>query len=158
MAYTFGTYVALNAEYEYADYTKGAFTSRGSVYSAQNDEIKYNMKAQHTVRVGAELNVDGFAARLGYNYMTAPFVNGAYKELYNASVTETSTDYMNRFDKSVITSGIGFHGKMLYFDLAYALEMQKAEFYPFYDFEVANPGAAVTMANHSVVATLGMRF
>jgi hypothetical protein len=158
MAYTFGTYVALNAEYEYADYTKGAFTSRGSVYSAQNDEIKYNMKAQHTVRVGAELNVDGFAARLGYNYMTAPFVNGAYKELYNASVTETSTEYMNRFDKSVITSGIGFHGKMLYFDLAYALEMQKAEFYPFYDFEAANPGAAVTMANHSVVATLGMRF
>jgi hypothetical protein len=36
--------------------------------------------------------------------------------------------------------------------------MQKAEFYPFYDFEAVNPGAAVKMANHSVVATLGMRF
>ena len=158
MAYTFGTYVALNAEYEYADYTKAAFTSRGDVYKAQNEEIGYNMKAQHTVRVGAELNVDGFAARLGYNYKTAPFVNDAYKDMYNASVAETSTEYMNLFGKNVITAGIGLRGKMLYFDMAYALEMQKAEFYPFYDFEIVNPGAAVTLTKHSLVATLGMRF
>lgn len=158
MAYTFGTYVALNAEYEYADYAKTAFTGRGNVYKAQNEEIELNMQAQHTVRVGAELNVDGFAARLGYNYMTAPFVAGAYKEMYNASVAETSTQYMNRFDKNVITSGIGFQGKMLYLDIAYALEMQKAEFYPFFDYEFVNPGAAVTINNHSLVATLGMRF
>ena len=158
MSYTFGTYVALNAEYEYADYTTAAFTGRGQVYKAQNEEIGLNMKAQHTVRVGAELNVDGFAARLGYNYMTAPFVAGAYKEMYNASVAETSTQYMNRFDKNVITSGIGFQGKMFYLDIAYVLEMQKADFYPFYDYEFVNPGAAVTMNNHSLVATLGMRF
>lgn len=158
MAYTFGTYVALNAEYEYADYTKAAFTSRGEVCRAQNEEIRANMNARHTVRVGAEVNVDGFAARLGYNYMTAPFLNGAYKELYNASVAETSTEYMNLFGKNVITAGIGLRGKILYLDLAYALDMQKAEFYPFYDYEVANPGAVVTMTKHSLVATLGMRF
>ena len=158
MSYTFGTYVALNAEYEYADYTTAAFTGRGQVYKAQNEEIGLKMKAQHTVRVGAELNVDGFAARLGYNYMTAPFANDAYKCMYNASVAETSTEYMNRFDKNVITSGIGFQGKMFYLDLAYVLEMQKADFYPFYDYEFVNPGAAVTMNNHSLAATLGMRF
>jgi hypothetical protein len=95
---------------------------------------------------------------VGYNYVTAPFAKDAYKELYNASVTETSTEYMNRFDKNVVTAGLGFRGKMFYLDLAYLFEMQKAEFYPFYDYDFENPGAAVKTRNHSVVATLGMRF
>ena len=158
MAYTFGTYVALNAEYEYADYTLSKFMYYGNVNKAQNEEIKYNMKAQHTIRVGAELNIDGFAARVGYNYITAPFETDAYKELLNASVTETSTEYMNRYMKDVITCGFGYRGEYLYFDVAYMLEMQKADFYPFYDAEVVNPAAQVGIINHSAVATLGMRF
>ena len=47
---------------------------------------------------------------------------------------------------------------MFYLDLAYVIEMQKAEFFPFYDYEFVNPGAAVRMTNQSMVATLGMRF
>ena len=158
MAYTFGTYLALNAEYEYVDYTKSRFTNYGSVNDAQNEEISYNMNAQHIARVGAELNVDGFAVRVGYNYMTSPFKTDAYKELMNASIAETSTEYMNRYEKDVITCGIGFHGKAFYFDMAYKLEMQKADFYPFNDAEVPNPGAQVSLVNHTAMATLGMRF
>ena len=158
MAYTFGTYLALNAEYEYSDYAKKTFTDRGGVYKGQNEEMEYNMLAQHTVRVGAELNLGSFAARVGYNYATAPFAKDAYKELYNASVAETSTEYMNRFEKNVVTAGLGLRGNMFYLDLAYLMEMQKAEFFPFYDYDIVNPGAAVRMTNHSVVATLGMRF
>ena len=116
------------------------------------------MLAQHTVRVGAELNLGSFAARVGYNFATAPFAKDAYKELYNASVAETSTEYMNRFEKNVVTAGLGLRGNMFYLDLAYLMEMQKAEFFPFYDYDIVNPGAAVRMTNHSVVATLGMRF
>ena len=158
MAYTFGTYLALNAEYEYADYSKSKFTNHGSVNDAQNEEIRYNMTEQHTARVGAELNVEGFAVRVGYNYSTAPFKTEAYKELMSASVAETSTEYMNRYEKDVVTCGIGFSGKTFYFDMAYKLEMQKADFYPFYDAEVPNPGAKVNLINHSAMATLGMRF
>lgn len=158
MSYTFGTYLALNAEYEYADYRTAAFTGRSKVGKAQNEEISYNMKAQHTARIGAELNVDGFAVRLGYNYITAPFASDAYKELANASVIETSTDYMNRFDKNIVTAGLGFRGEHFYFDLAYMMEQQESEFYPFYDYDYPNPGALVSKIDHSVVATLGVRF
>ena len=158
MSYTFGSYLALNAEYEYADYTKSKFTDRGQVSKAQNEEIEYNMAAQHIVRVGAELNMNGFAMRAGYNYHTAPFAKDAYKYFYNASVTETSTDYMNRLDKSVATVGCGYRKGLYYFDVAYMLEMQKSEFYPFYDFDFINPGATVRSNNHSVVATVGLRF
>lgn len=158
MAYTFGSYLALDAEYEYTDYTKSKFRGRGAVEKSQNEEFEYNMKEQHAVRVGAEINADGFAVRVGYNYITAPFATDAYKYIYNASVAETSTEYMNRFDKNVVTMGFGWHDTMFYCDFAYKLELQKAEFYPFYDFDYVNPGASVEQMNHSIVATVGMRF
>lgn len=157
MGYTFGTYLALNAEYEYVDYTKGKFVGNGKLVKAQNEEIVYNMQAQHNVRVGAEVNISGFAVRAGYNYSTAPFLQGAYKELYNAAVTETSTDYMNRFGKNVATFGFGYRGSLCYWDFAYKLDIQKAEFYPFYDYDFVNPGATVRQMNHSIVATVGLR-
>lgn len=158
MAYTFGSNFALNAEYEYADYASSKYTTRGYVEKAQNEEIGYNMKAQHIVRVGAEVNADGFAVRAGYNYITAPFATDAYKYMYNASIADTSTEYMNRFGKNVVTAGFGWRDSMFYLDLAYKLELQKMEFYPFYDFEYSNPPATVDYMNHSLVATVGMRF
>ena len=158
MSYTFGTYLALDAEYEYVDYASARFTGRSRVGKAQNEEIKCNLKGQHIARLGAELNIEGFAIRTGYNYMTAPFTRGAYKDLYNASAVETSTDYMNRYEKNVVTFGAGYHGKMFYFDMAYMLEMQDSDFAPFYDYEVPNPVAKVQAANHSAVATIGIRF
>ena len=157
MAYTFGSNFALNAEYEYADYAKSKFQGRAAVAKAQNEEFAYNMKAQHTVRVGAEVNADGFAVRAGYNYITAPFASDAFKYMYNASVAETSTDYMNRFGKNIVTVGFGWRDSLFYLDFAYKLELQKAEFYPFYDFDYPNPGASVNSINHSVVATVGVR-
>ena len=158
MSYTFGTYLALNAEYEYANYAQSAFTANGRLYKAQNEEIGYNLKQQHIARVGAELNFDRYALRAGYNYLSAPFASGAYKELYNAAITETSTEYMNSYEKNVATAGIGYKGSVFYFDVAYMYEIQRAEFFPFYDSEWTNPGAAVTRTNHSFVATVGMRF
>ena len=158
MAYTFGTLLALDAEYEYSDYATSAFIGRTDIVKAQNEEIGYNMKAQHTLRIGAELNMPEFAVRAGYNYMTAPFVKDAYKEMYNASVAETSTEYMNRFGKSVMTLGLGGKETLYYWDLSYMLEHQKSEFYPFFDYDAPNPGATVRNVRHSIVATLGMRF
>ena len=158
MSYTFGTYLALNAEYEFADYSATQYTSRSYVTKAQNEEIKYNLKNQHIARVGAELNIKGFALRAGYNYSTAPFKSDAYKNLGNANVTDTSTEYMNLYDKHTYTLGCGYHGKTFYFDMAYMQERQNAEFFPFYDMDFVNPGAKVALANHTAVATVGVRF
>ena len=159
VAYTFGTELALDAEYEYSDYTTSAFIGRNNdLVKAQNEEISYNMKAQHTLRVGAEYNLSDFAVRAGYNYQTAPFAADAYKEMYNASIAETSTEYMNRYDKNIITLGVGGKETLFYWDLAYMLELQRAEFFPFVDYAIRNPGATVRNTRHSVVATLGVRF
>ena len=158
MSYTFGTYLAVNAEYEYADFSTGKFSGASSVAKAQNEEIGYNMKEQHTARVGAELNLDGFAIRAGYNFSTSPFCSDAYKNMFNAAVTSTSTEFQNRLEKEVITAGCGYRGKNFYFDVAYMLQRQGSDFSPFYDSEYVNPTARVVNNTQSIVGTIGMRF
>ena len=65
--------------------------------------------------------------------------------------------YINRFGKNIVTVGLGWRDALFYIDFAYKLELQKSEFYPFYDMDFPNPGATVNSVNHSVVATIGMR-
>ncbi|MBE6297667.1 MAG: hypothetical protein E7088_04120 [Bacteroidales bacterium] len=158
MAYTFGKYLALNADYEYSDFSTAEFTKHTAVSRAQTVEIGRNMEAQHTVRVGAEFSFDGFSLRAGYSNVSAPFKTTAYKDMDNAAVTETSTEYMNRYEKDAVTLGFGLRGSDFYFDMAYMLQRQESDFYPYYDYEVVNPCATVKHLNHSVMATVGLRF
>lgn len=159
-AYTFGNYLALNVDYEYADYTtanyrRSAIGSRNNL----NEEIECNMDEQHTVRVGAECNLgSGFSLRGGYVYSSAPMKTTAFKEMMNMPVTSTSTEFENRYDKEMVTLGLGYRGKIWYFDMAYALQIQKSDFYPYCDPDVMNPAAKVDYTDHSVTATLGMKF
>ena len=158
MSYTFGKYLALNAEYEYDDASATKFTDGYDIDEAQNEEISCNLKAQHTIRLGAELSFGKFALRAGYNYISSPFYKEAYKCIDNATVVDTSTEYMNRFAKNVFTFGAGYTGKYIYFDLAYMYQKQNSDFYPFYDMDYENPAAAVSTVGHSVMAGIGIRF
>lgn len=156
-SYTFGNFLALNAEYEFADASSTAFMGKSDFARAQNKEISYNLRPQHTARVGAEVLLKRLAIRAGYNYISAPFDEAAYKELDNAIITDTSTEYMNRYGKNIVTFGFGYAGKMLYFDAAYMLQMQNSNFYPFYDRVYQTPVTKVNMKGHTVMATLGVR-
>lgn len=156
-AYTFGSTLALNAEYELVDYSFAEYSSNYGTEKTQNYELDMNLQAQHIFRVGAELSLDDITLRAGYNYATAPFKKGAYKDMMNASVADTSTEYMNTLESQTATLGLGFKYKDIYFDIAYALRAQKADFYPFYDTDYVNPPAKVDFLNHSVMATVGIR-
>ena len=158
MACTLADCLALNAEYEYADYGSTEYTKSSDASRAQSSEIGYNLKEQHTVRLGAEFTFDGISLRAGYNYQSAPFKQSAFKYLDAANVTHTSTEYMNRFEKNVVTLGGGYRGDVFYCDIAYVLQSQKADFFPYNDNEYENPAAEVDFLNHSVAITFGARF
>lgn len=160
MSYTFGKYVALNAEYEYSDISDIMFTDGTDADKAQNEEISYNLKQQHTVRLGAEVSLGKFALRAGYNYISSPFRTDAFKFMDNAAKTDTSTEFINRFDKNIATCGIGYAGEMLYFDVAYIYQRQNADFSTYYDVDLKCPApvASVKTTSHSVVASVGIRF
>ena len=160
MSYTFGKYVALNAEYEYSDISDIMFTDGADADKAQNEEISYNLKSQHTVRLGAEFSFGKYAFRAGYNYISSPFRADAFKFMDNATITDTSTEFINRFDKNIATCGIGYAGEMLYFDVAYMYQRQNADFSTYYDVDLECPApvASVKTTSHSVVASVGIRF
>ena len=158
VSYTFGKFLALNAEYEYDGITATKFTDGYDIDMAQNEEISYNLKALHTIRLGAELSLGKFALRAGYNYITSPFYKDAYKCIDNATIVDTSTEYMNRFGKNVFTFGGGYAGKYLYFDIAYMCQKQNSDFYPFYDMDYINPAATVSTVKQSIMAGIGIRF
>ena len=156
-AYTFGKSVAVDAEYEFVDYSSAKLEyADGGDMRDLNNEIESNMQGQHIFRVGALYNVsDAFSLRCGYNYMTAPFKNSAAKTCL--MYTDTSTEYCNRLESNILTAGLGFAGKSVYFDVAYKYAMQNAQFYSYYDSLVDAP-ADITEKRHNVTATLGFRF
>ena len=47
---------------------------------------------------------------------------------------------------------------IFYFDMAYVYDTQEADFYPYYDREYVNPAAKMEYSNHTLTATLGIKF
>ncbi len=161
-SYTFDAIMAFNVDYEFADYSSAGYTSldAGSK-SVQNEEISLNLRGQHNIRAGVEFNVGaGISLRAGYNYSTAMFNGGAYKDMITVPCTTTSTEYENIFETEAVTLGGGYRGKVFYFDMAYVLSSRKSDFYTYYDpsSEEPSPAASVDQTNHTITATFGLRF
>ena len=157
-AYTFGRSLAVNAEYEYTDYsTAGIKYYDGYSNFDINEELSSNTKSVHTVRVGAELRLsNNFSLRGGYNYVSAPYNKEAAK--YIISNDDTATEYLNRFATHSASLGLGYYNKDFYADFAYRFSVQNSEFYPYYDSQIINPSAAVQDIRNHFVLTIGGRF
>jgi opacity protein-like surface antigen len=165
LGYTFGSSVALGAEYEYKDYASTRFYDSGGIgMDFENEEAsKYGgLKGVHTFRAGIEYKpIPEFAFRAGYNYSTAAFEEYAIKNLPLNSI-HTDTDFTNKYAQSNYTFGIGYKGKSFYADITYKYATQKADFYPFVyldnDQWVSPEAAKVTDNRSQVLLTLGYRF
>ncbi len=156
-SYVFDNFLALNAEYEYTDFSNVAMEySDGFSMHDLEDEFSNNMKAVNTFRIGAELRLsDNFSMRGGYNYISAPFDKYAAK--YIISTANTATEYQNNYDMNIFTFGLGYNYKNFYVDFAYKYSMLDADFYPYYDSEIVNPSSVKTERNQFMF-TLGGRF
>ena len=159
-SYILGGSVALDAEYEYADYSTANIKVGNGIRSMGMDsEFDSNMRAVHTFRAGAEWMLDkNLSLRCGYNHITAPFKKDAAK--FMLSSVDTNTEYLNRFDTNTFTMGIGYRKGMFYIDAAYMLSMQSCDFYPYYDaeFEDIAPSAKVDEMKNKFVVSAGLRF
>ncbi len=129
------------AEYEYQDYGMAKLYADNYDYIVENQTVKAKYGASHTVRVGAEVNVtQGFALRAGYRLKTSPY-----------KLTEAPYNNTAHF----ISAGLGFRGKVMFFDLAYVLRMCKDSYWLYDSFGTPCNIASKT---HSVVATIGCKF
>ena len=167
LGYTVGRKLALGAEYEYKDYSNIEFQyPDGMDMQWETQKAKNCLKGVHTFRLGAEYKViPRFSLRAGYNLMTSPYQDNAIKSLPINSIN-TDTDFMNLKARNTYTLGIGYSGSMFYADLAYKLNTQKADFFPFvysetdgYETNYISPSAtSVKFSRSQVLLTMGMRF
>ena len=160
-AYTFGQDVAVNAEYEYADYSSAKFSDiDGYDLEFSNQTVKEDLKGVSSFRVGLETRLlESLSLRFGYNYTSALYDKNAYK--YDApQSTQTDVEFMNNFDSHNASVGLGFRLGGFYADVAYVYTHQKAEFHPYSNLILgeADSLSKVTNVNNRAVLTLGYRF
>lgn len=186
LGHTIGHNLALGATYEYADYgtvdnrvNDGQYydywdgTAYESSYSddGMNDHTKATLKGVSTVKLGAEYKLDnGFAVRVGYNYLSPMFNMDGYRDgiiSSPGSAYATSTDYTNWKSTNRLTCGVGYSMKKFFADLAYQYTQTNGEFYPFlsYTSSAAHPEKSniadrvdVSHKRHQLLLTLGYRF
>ncbi len=160
--YTIDQSVALNVEYEYADYSSAKFSDPDDYddMGANNQTIKEDLKSVSSFRAGMEAKVfEGISLRAGYDYTEALYNKNAYK--FNDPMgTRTDIDYMNNYAAHNICLGLGLRFGNFYTDLAYVYTKQEADFHPYSNliFDEPDPVAKVTRDNHRALLTLGYRF
>ena len=160
VGYTVGNNLALDAEYEYENYSnmKFKYPDNGSEMAWETAEVGMNLKAVHTFKVGMEYKpVSAFSIRAGYNFSSAAFKKEAIKALPANSIN-TDTDFANTQDMNTFAVGIGYRGSRVYADLAYKYHTYQSKFYPFVDDLGALQATKVTNDRSQALLTLGIRF
>lgn len=179
---TVGDYLALGAEYEYADYGTTDTrintgydwyydTENSSSDTEMNDNTKRTLKGVSTLKLGAEYKpMKELAIRLGYNYVSPMYDKDGYKDVAAWSpgnYYSSSSDYTNWKSTNRITCGVGYNVGKFSLDLAYQYTTQSGEFYPFTGYYgnaelglTENICDAVKVDNkrHQLLFTLGYHF
>ena len=185
MGHTVGNFLALGATYEYAwfdhmdnrvkdggyyDDWYGGYYETSSSDDAMNADTRANLKGVSIFKIGAEIKpVDMFSIRLGYNYVSPMFRDGAYRDQTigsNGVDVSTSTDYTNWKATNRFTCGFGFNYENLTIDVAYQYSMQKGDFYPFVSYDNTDNSSLSCVAQsskvdnkrHQLLMTIGYKF
>ena len=179
MGTTVGSVLALDAEYEYANYASSKYKDRdGYELASSNEAADKYLKSTHTVHVGMEAKLTPrFSFRAGYNYMTSPIkdnsvryvpslpTNTADQIIYE--VTRTDPEYHNLKARNTLTLGLGYRGNLFYCDVAYKYDFYKSDFYMFDDYRFSADGNSIVEHNqpakvnhdrHQLLFTLGVNF
>lgn len=179
MGTTFSNVLAVDAEYEFANYAKARYKDDGGYdLAAANGAVDKYLKNVHTFRIGMEAKfTPQFSFRAGYNYVTSPIADNSARYVPNLSTnkadyiwfdeTRTDPEYHNLKARNTLTLGLGYRGKFMYADVAYKYDFYKSDFYMFDDYRFSNDGnsivsrnsaAAVNHDRHQLLLTLGVKF
>lgn len=179
MGTTFSNVLAVDAEYEFANYAKARYKDAGGYdLAAANGAVDKYLKNVHTFRIGMEAKfTPRFSFRAGYNYVTSPIADNSARYVPNLSTnkadyiwfdeTRTDPEYHNLKARNTLTLGLGYRGKFMYADVAYKYDFYKSDFYMFDDYRFSNDGnsivsrnsaAAVNHDRHQLLLTLGVKF
>ena len=159
VGHTVGKNFAIGAQYEISDLSTSRYSTidweNEEYFATMNDYISEHLKSQHTFKLGMEFKpMQNIALRCGYNYISSPIKEEAWKST-NVGYT-CETDYTNWKGTNRFTLGFGYRYKGGYFDLAYQYQTQKGDFHAFTDGNLRPK--EISNNRSQLMATLGFRF
>lgn len=180
LATTVGNRVALDAEYEFTNFSSADVRysntnshTGGSYRSdlALKGEINECLQNIHIVRVGAEARLSKeVALRVGYNYESSPYQQSAYRNNFvndESYLYAVNTDYVNLGSTNRVSFGLGYSCNFCYFDAAYVFETRAAKVSAFHfsadDDNICSalnalPAVKTDLDRHQFQVTFGLRF
>ncbi|MGB1206129.1 MAG: OmpP1/FadL family transporter [Chitinophagales bacterium] len=135
----------ISIDYEFVDYSQMQFSfgdsaEERSFASDLNSTIRSANKAASNIRIGSELALDKFRARLGYAFYGSPYV-----DVENAS-------------RQSITGGLGIREQGFFLDVAYVHSLQNSTNQPYQLSNETVESAVVDTKNGNVVLSVGFKF
>jgi hypothetical protein len=140
LAFIFGKYGLISADYEYVDYREARFRAVGYSFIEQNNTIRDKYKAVGNIRLGSEIKLDPFSIRFGYALYASPFKD---KSLMS--------------DQQFFTGGFGYRQDGFFADIAYVRSTHNEKYY-LYNSNFNPTPSTNKLASGSIVATVGVRF
>ena len=162
VAFTFGPYAVLSADYEFCNYSQMKFmekdTNDQTAFQGVNNDIKDFTGSAHSFRIGAEVKpTPEIAVRAGYGITSSP------ERYYENNVKKTPSTFKRSF-----AAGLGYSSDgSFFFDLAVRGTRNPVEYiYPYSDYIFDNNNNVISLTPEirnkqmmwDVVATIGFRF
>jgi hypothetical protein len=145
IAFVFGKYGLLSADYQFSDYGEARFNESSSSFADVNNYIRRKYAEVHTVRIGTEWLLENMSFRGGFSLATSPL-----KEIYKAGSSD--------FSKKTFSGGIGFRENDLFFDLGYVYSLSDEYFQPYTLNNEEVPGVKSRVVGSNFTATIGVKF
>ena len=139
IAFIFGKYGLVSADYEYVDYSGARLYADSYDFNIENDAIRNNYKGAGNLRLGTEWKYGQFSFRGGYGIEGDPYKSG-----------------INNSKGSSYSFGIGLRERDYYLDLGY-IHTSRSEDYYIYDPAYID-ASRNKMQGNSIMLTYGVRF
>lgn len=159
-----GGIMALDAEYEFENYSATKLQNAEGVELNGQSAIKETLKRVHSFRVGMETKVSSaFSVRAGYHFRSTPITGDAFKNIPVTDNTRTDAEYLNLKSRQAVSVGLGYRGRLVYADVAYKYDFYKGDFYAF-DGGLDQSGnlllspTKVNNERHQLLFTIGVHF
>ena len=132
----------ISADYERVNYGRAKLQEKESdiPFDYENDSISSTFGAANNLRIGGELRLSNFYARLGYAFYQSP-----YKDEYN--------NYQS--DRQQYSGGLGFRGNSFFIDAAYVTSSYTREKQLF---STIPNLSEIDFTNNKFIVSMGFRF
>lgn len=131
----------ISAGYEYVDYSAARLDAYDDKFLAENEHIRRELQEAHNLKAGAELRMQMFYFRGGFQYLMSPFA-----------------DPRNDAEEFIYSGGLGVRAKKAFFDLSYS-RGNRTDIYGLYS---PTPGTSEVSLNevhhNNLMFTVGLKF